>query len=140
MEQLPPTDNDAALAALRKAVMRPRSPCAPEVTVTMPFHQKSVLSRGTAGTRLLMPREKLKRRKPQGESTDVGDWDGPPRMNVEDPVMGRSKGEDQLVVLFGTTGNRMTSGSTTDEPLRARGDQCIADRCLHKLPWCRSDG
>jgi hypothetical protein len=35
-----------------------------------------------------MPREKLKRSKPRGESTDAGDWDGPPRMSVEDPVMG----------------------------------------------------
>lgn len=35
-----------------------------------------------------MPREKLKRRKPQGESTDAGDWGGSPRMSVEDPVMG----------------------------------------------------
>lgn len=35
-----------------------------------------------------MPREKLKRRKPQGESTDVGDWGGPTRKSVEGPVMG----------------------------------------------------
>jgi len=35
-----------------------------------------------------MPREKLKRRKPQGESTDAGDWGGPTRKSVEDPVMG----------------------------------------------------
>lgn len=35
-----------------------------------------------------MQREKLKRAKPQGESTDAGDWGGPARMNAEDPVMG----------------------------------------------------
>lgn len=44
--------------------------------------------RGTAGTRLLMQREKLKRAKPQGKSTDAGDWGGLPRMSVEGPVMG----------------------------------------------------
>jgi len=43
---------------------------------------------GTAGTRALMPREKLKRSKPRGESTEAGNWDGPTRMSVEDPVMG----------------------------------------------------
>ncbi|GLS36905.1 hypothetical protein GCM10010869_24960 [Mesorhizobium tianshanense] len=35
-----------------------------------------------------MQREKLKRAKPQGESTDAGDWGGPARMSVEGPVMG----------------------------------------------------
>jgi hypothetical protein len=35
-----------------------------------------------------MRREKLKRSKPQGESTDTEDWDGPSRRSVEDPVMG----------------------------------------------------
>lgn len=35
-----------------------------------------------------MQREKLKRSNPQGESTDAGDWGGPPRMSVEGPVMG----------------------------------------------------
>ena len=46
------------------------------------------LLRGTAGTRPLMPREKLKRRNPRGESTDARDWDGPIRKSVEGPVMG----------------------------------------------------
>jgi hypothetical protein len=45
------------------------------------------LSRGTAGTSLLMPREKHKRRKPRGESTDAGDWDGPARISDEGAVM-----------------------------------------------------
>ncbi|MER8665552.1 hypothetical protein NKH34_31305 [Mesorhizobium sp. M1148] len=39
-----------------------------------------------------MQREKLKRAKSQGESTDAGDWGGPARMSVEGAVMGRSKG------------------------------------------------
>ena len=33
-------------------------------------------------------KEKLKRSKPRGESTDTEDWDGPSRSSVEDPVMG----------------------------------------------------
>ena len=33
-------------------------------------------------------KEKLKRSKPRGESTDTEDWDGPSRRSVEDPVMG----------------------------------------------------
>jgi hypothetical protein len=41
---------------------------------------------------LLMQREKLKRSKSQGESTDAGDWGGPIRMSVEGPVMGPEKG------------------------------------------------
>jgi hypothetical protein len=39
-----------------------------------------------------MRREKPKRRKPRGESTDAGAWGGSIRRSVEDPVMGRSKG------------------------------------------------
>ena len=35
-----------------------------------------------------MPREKHKRRKPRGESTEAEDWDGPARISVEGPVMG----------------------------------------------------
>ncbi len=35
-----------------------------------------------------MPREKHKRRKPRGESTDAGDWDGPTCKSDEGPVMG----------------------------------------------------
>jgi len=36
----------------------------------------------------LTAREKLKRRKPRGESTEAEDWDGSTRSSVEDPVMG----------------------------------------------------
>src|SRR5271157_3505903 len=35
-----------------------------------------------------MPREKHKRRKPQGESTNAGDWGGSTRTSDEIPVMG----------------------------------------------------
>jgi hypothetical protein len=35
-----------------------------------------------------MPREKPKRLKPRGESTDAEHWDGPTRMSDEGPVMG----------------------------------------------------
>jgi hypothetical protein len=36
----------------------------------------------------LMLREKLKRPKPCGESTEAEDWDGPTRRSDEGPVMG----------------------------------------------------
>jgi hypothetical protein len=35
-----------------------------------------------------MLREKPKRPKPQGESTEAEHWDGPTRMSEEGPVMG----------------------------------------------------
>jgi hypothetical protein len=35
-----------------------------------------------------MLREKLKRPKPRGESTETEDWDGPTRRSDESPVMG----------------------------------------------------
>ena len=35
-----------------------------------------------------MLREKLKRLKPRGESTEAEHWDGPTRMSEEGPVMG----------------------------------------------------
>ena len=35
-----------------------------------------------------MPREKHKRQKPRGESTEAADWDGSARSSGEGPVMG----------------------------------------------------
>jgi len=46
------------------------------------------LSRGTAGTRFWMPREKHKRRTPQGESTEAEIWVGSANSSDESPVMG----------------------------------------------------
>jgi hypothetical protein len=43
------------------------------------------LSRGTAGTSALMIREKHKRPKPRGESTEAGRWGGLVRISDEGP-------------------------------------------------------
>src|SRR5271165_6264733 len=64
-----------------------------------------------------MAREKHKRRKPRGESTDAGDWDGSTRSSVEGPVMGlEQRGRVRWSCSAKTTGDRMTSTNTTDKP------------------------
>jgi hypothetical protein len=47
-----------------------------------------------------MPREKLKRRKPRGESTDARDWGGPIRKSVEGLVMGSEQRDRVRFVLL----------------------------------------
>ena len=63
-----------------------------------------------------MPREKHKRRKPRGESTEAEDWDGSTRSSVEGPVMGLERRGRVRLSYLGTTGNRMTSTDTTNKP------------------------
>lgn len=54
-----------------------------------------------------MPREKLKRPKLRGESTEVRAWGGPIRISGEGPVIG---------LEHVPTGNRMTTTITTNKP------------------------
>ena len=64
-----------------------------------------------------MAREKHKRRKSRGESTEAEHWDGPIRISDEGPVMGTgAKGSGSGGRVVETTGNRKMQIHTTDKP------------------------
>jgi hypothetical protein len=63
-----------------------------------------------------MPREKLKRPKPRGESTEARAWGGPIRTSVEGPVIGPEQRDRVRSRIDVTTGNRMTTTITTNKP------------------------
>src|SRR6266853_1651221 len=63
-----------------------------------------------------MAREKPKRRKPRGESTEAEHWGGPIRSSDEGPVMGCSEGFGSGGRMVETTGNRKMQIHTTDKP------------------------
>ena len=64
-----------------------------------------------------MAREKHKRRKSRGESTEAEHWDGPIRISDEGPVMGTgAKGSGSGGRMVETTGNRKMQIHTTDKP------------------------
>jgi len=64
-----------------------------------------------------MSREKLKRSKPRGESTEVGDWGGSPHTSDEGPVMGlEQRGRVRWSCSTKQLDDRMTSADTTDKP------------------------
>jgi RNA-directed DNA polymerase len=63
-----------------------------------------------------MLREKPKRPKPRGKSTDAEHWGGPTRRSNEGPQWGWSKGVGSGVAFSETTGNRMNSMHATSKP------------------------
>ena len=64
-----------------------------------------------------MPREKLKRPKLRGESTEARGWGGPTRTSVEGPVIGpEQRGRVRTNRIDVPTGNRMTTTITTNKP------------------------
>src|SRR5215475_12098599 len=64
-----------------------------------------------------MAREKHKRRKSRGESTEAEHWDGPIRSSDEGPRNGDwSEGIGSSGRMVGTTGNRKMQIHTTDKP------------------------
>ena len=76
-----------------------------------------------------MPREKLKRRKPQGESTDAGDWGGwlTARMEKNGEVIERSRGTPQGGVVSPILSNLFLHYAFDLWMTRTHPD----------LPWCR---
>jgi hypothetical protein len=63
-----------------------------------------------------MSREKPKRPKPRGESTEAEHWDGPTRSSEEGPVMGLERRGRVRSCITETTGNRRTSMHATSKP------------------------
>ena len=71
-----------------------------------------------------MAREKHKRRKSRGESTEAEHWDGPIRISDEGPVMGTgAKGSGSGGRVVETTGNRKMQIHTTGKPFNVTKKQ-----------------
>lgn len=63
-----------------------------------------------------MEREKHKRRRPRGESTDAEHWDGPIRISDEGSQWGRSEGIGSGGLAIVATDNRRTTVNQPSKP------------------------